>query len=1048
MQGSILNVGSDRSLILGDEGARYAFASSDWRSVDAKPEVGMRVDFETRGSDATDVYPLPITAARRVTYTDPTAKVSPPTEPTRKKPRLGKLLFVDKTIVVGMTVAILGMVLSAALLVYMLLNVEVPQVVRLVALVPSPGTVVLGDVGDTADLTAQGYYSDLSLEDLDPERISFESTNPSIVSVTPDGTVTAEAQGAADIVVRLGGTTERVHALVFGDIPTLPPIDPAMVGPIPDPELEIEVRAVLNRVIIELGPRYDEDDAADIADELGGEIIFSYRTFPGHVIEFDAATNALLDVIEDLGSDRQIEAAYPDILLELLGHPIDTLSVDSGQSVEERRTSAYHNAGFEGAWRMLEKVPKLYPVVVGMVEGGALNIDAPGQHAVITKEFDRRRVHSPPSSTTSSNHAAGVASVLAATNHQLQFNQSHPELEIGNLSGILSSVENLRYDLISMSIDPQFLSLADSLNQIEAIHSIQNRGSTAIDAVNFSYGNANAWTADFDYIFSLFGDHSSLVKNIIGDLPGVTFVAGAGNCEVEASNIFPAKLSIDPDFSNVMTVGGASRSYANRWSNDPDVCEGVRGRSSAYGNAVTIAAPAENVWAVDTYERDGYFGRSGTSFAAPMVTGAVALLKSIDQNANPRDLKDLLVETGDKKTICTSTPTALSTCPESDKEEWSFLRADKAVAQLLLDLVKAEVGDRVVVPVEENRVEGSFMVVGADIRNESEIVWPLHVEAYVARPDGQQIKLESESETLAVAAQSSHLFTGGFWAAQPGCWGMRVRVSMDNDPDSHLRKALAELAALSSPNHGLLADTGWINEVIEVRPAGAPDVALDCSGAANAVPLTLTDSTGPSQTAPGYNVMLLADTSGSMDGSKVTALKEAVRIFVDRARDIQVEAKAGSAPNPSLIGMVDFDSRYREVLSMQAIDPSDNSLSQWESAIRSLDADGGTALYDAVIRSVQLLESEGVPGKGNILIALTDGSDQDSSNSLRAAVEAIQGSTVTMYAVALSEPGGQGDYDFSVLEQMARAGRGSAFAAHTDNLDSVYELFTTIFAIQ
>ena len=1036
MQGSILNVGSDRSLILGDEGARYAFASSDWRSVDAKPEVGMRVDFETRGSDATDVYPLPITAARRVTYTDPTAKVSPPTEPTRKKPRLGKLLFVDKTIVVGMTVAILGMVLSAALLVYMLLNVEVPQVVRLVALVPSPGTVVLGDVGDTADLTVQGYYSDLSLEDLDPERISFESTDPSIVSVTADGTVTALAQGAADIVIRLGSTTERVHALIFGDIPTLPPIDPAMVGPIPDPELEIEVRAVLNRVIIELHSRFGLDRANEIAEELGGEVIHSYRSFPGFVIEFDAETNALMDVIQGLEGDNTVEAAYPDVTFEPSTHPIDTLLASASGDricafrdpangkrynpsvgVEAQLNAAYLQAGFEGAWGMMHDIPALQPVFVSVNEAdGVVNLEYPNQHQILAREFSVDRIYTPSNLTETEYHAAAVTSIVAANNQQFGEGLENAE----NFSGIVASVDGLDYYVISFHSP----SASAELMILEQLQSI-NAGGNAVDVINMSLGHPQSYLRR----------HTTKIREAMASMDDVVFVSSAGNDRSDATDrdIVNA-LSLDQRLDNMMVVGGANCLYDDRHT------------SSNFGKAVTIAAPGERILAIDTRRESGYGLVNGTSFAAPMVTGAVALLRSIDPGLNPGEIKDYLVETADTKDVCT---TGNDPCADGEEEEWHFLRADKAVAQLIRDRVNADVGQRVIVPVDNDRIEGFYMDVGVYIHNEGEIVWPFHVEAWVAEPDGQQKEWELNSEFVAIAPETSHPFTGTIHGDQPGCWDLRIRVSLDdpNNTDSHLQITLAELA--NSPgNHGLLADTGWIKEAIEVRPAGAPDIALGCSGAANAAPLTLRDSTGQSQTGPGYNVLLLADTSGSMDGSKVTALKEAVRIFVNRARDIQVEAKAGSAPNPNLIGMVDFDSGYREVLSMQAIEPSDGSLSQWQSAIRSLDADGGTALYDAVIRSVQLLESEGVPGKGNILIALTDGSDQDSSNSLRAAVEAVAGSSVTMYAVALSEPGGAGDYDFSVLEDMARAGRGSAFAAHTDNLDSVYELFTTIFAIQ
>ena len=110
---------------------------------------------------------------------------------------------------------------------------SVPQVVRLVALVPSQGNVVLDDVGDSATLSVQGYYSDQTTADLEASLITYESTDPSVVSVSQDGVVTANGAGGADIVIGFGGFSRQVHALVFGDIPTLPPIDPDMVGVIP-----------------------------------------------------------------------------------------------------------------------------------------------------------------------------------------------------------------------------------------------------------------------------------------------------------------------------------------------------------------------------------------------------------------------------------------------------------------------------------------------------------------------------------------------------------------------------------------------------------------------------------------------------------------------------------------------------------------------------------------------------------------------------------------------------------------------------------------------
>lgn len=71
MQGQILTMESDASLILGDDGARYGFTPQEWQGGDMKPEVGMRVDFEVRGSDAADIFPIP--AARPSQASTPSA---------------------------------------------------------------------------------------------------------------------------------------------------------------------------------------------------------------------------------------------------------------------------------------------------------------------------------------------------------------------------------------------------------------------------------------------------------------------------------------------------------------------------------------------------------------------------------------------------------------------------------------------------------------------------------------------------------------------------------------------------------------------------------------------------------------------------------------------------------------------------------------------------------------------------------------------------------------------------------------------------------------
>ena len=89
MQGVILNVGEARSLILGDDGQRYAFTPMGWGRDDLQPQIGMRVDFEVQGTEAADVYPIPEAATPTppeadapATPTDaPPATDAPPVKP-------------------------------------------------------------------------------------------------------------------------------------------------------------------------------------------------------------------------------------------------------------------------------------------------------------------------------------------------------------------------------------------------------------------------------------------------------------------------------------------------------------------------------------------------------------------------------------------------------------------------------------------------------------------------------------------------------------------------------------------------------------------------------------------------------------------------------------------------------------------------------------------------------------------------------------------------------------------------------------------------------
>ena len=57
-QGQVLGLSGNGGLILGDDGARYTFMSSDWRDFTSAPASGMRVEFSATAPYATEILVL------------------------------------------------------------------------------------------------------------------------------------------------------------------------------------------------------------------------------------------------------------------------------------------------------------------------------------------------------------------------------------------------------------------------------------------------------------------------------------------------------------------------------------------------------------------------------------------------------------------------------------------------------------------------------------------------------------------------------------------------------------------------------------------------------------------------------------------------------------------------------------------------------------------------------------------------------------------------------------------------------------------------------
>ena len=112
---------------------------------------------------------------------------------------------------------------------------------------------------------------------------------------------------------------------------------------------------------------------------------------------------------------------------------------------------------------------------------------------------------------------------------------------------------------------------------------------------------------------------------------GIVIVTAAGNAKVNNDHM-PAYPS-GYDLPGLLSGASASR--------------GDRARFSNYGkNSIDVFAPGMSIYS--THKEGNYKYMSGTSMAAPVVSGIIGLGLSIAPEKTPEELRELLIETSEK----------------------------------------------------------------------------------------------------------------------------------------------------------------------------------------------------------------------------------------------------------------------------------------------------------------------------------------------------------------------------------------------------------------
>jgi hypothetical protein len=168
-------------------------------------------------------------------------------------------------------------------------------------------------------------------------------------------------------------------------------------------------------------------------------------------------------------------------------------------------------------------------------------------------------------------------------------------------------------------------------DQIEAVEYVTEHADE-IDVVNFSIENS----------------HSTALNNAIAEsvAAGVTYIVAAGNSATDASSTTsPADA---PDVITVSAVGDSDGKCGGIGKATYIGEDDTFASFSNFGSVVDIAAPGVDIFS--TYNGSEYGLDSGTSMAAPHVTGAVASYKAANPDASPEETRSWLINSGSVQT--------------------------------------------------------------------------------------------------------------------------------------------------------------------------------------------------------------------------------------------------------------------------------------------------------------------------------------------------------------------------------------------------------------
>ena len=180
------------------------------------------------------------------------------------------------------------------------------------------------------------------------------------------------------------------------------------------------------------------------------------------------------------------------------------------------------------------------------------------------------------------------------------------------------------------------------------------------------------------------------------------------------------------------------------------------------------------------------------------------------------------------------------------------------------------------------------------------------------------------------------------------------------------------------------------------------------------------------------DVLLVIDTSGSMEGEKINQAKAAANTFLD------------NMPPQNQVGLVGFND---SVNLLVAPAPFEGNQAQVRGQINALSTQGNTSLYDAIQEAVEILRSSGSGGADRIqsIVLLSDGQDTNSQTSLQQVSQLLTAGREDRNPIIVIPIAYGSDADIHALNTIARASATRIQSSDPEDIQKVLELISSYF---